>query len=158
MHEAVLLGRAGDVDADRRVVATDRLEEVELGLDVDPHRRGRLVERGLDERLRGKVEDAVRAQGRDELLDRAGVGELAVEERDAALPGLVGLAGARGVAAFDDVEDPAGGELLEVFHARAPAVGPVDRDLGVLGEDVFGEVAAREARDPGDQHPHRAQA
>ena len=51
------------------------------------------------------MEDAIGTRGRDELLDRARVGELAVQERDAALARLVGLTRARRVAAFDDVED-----------------------------------------------------
>ena len=44
IDEAVLLGRAGNVHADLGVVAADRLEDVELRLDVDAHRRGGLVE------------------------------------------------------------------------------------------------------------------
>src|SRR5437899_3841092 len=100
------------------------------------------------------MEDAVGTHRADELLHRAGVRELAVEEADAILARLVALARSRGVAALDDVEHAFGGEHVEVLHARAPAVGAEDGDPGVLGEDVFGEVAAREPGDTGDQDPH----
>src|SRR5438552_3619418 len=55
------------------------------------------------------MEDAVGTHRADELLHRAGVGELAVEEADAVLARLVALARPRGVAALDDVEHAFGG-------------------------------------------------
>src|SRR5438093_1077426 len=102
------------------------------------------------------MEDAVGPHRADELLHRAGVGELAVEEADAVFARLVALARSRGVAALDDVEDPSRHERLEVLHPRAPAVAAEDGDPGVLGEDVLGEVAAREPGDTGDEDAHRA--
>src|SRR2546428_3206540 len=100
------------------------------------------------------MEEAVGPYRAEGLLHWAGVGELAVEEADAVFARLVALARPCGVAALDDVEDPFRHERLEVLHARAPAVGAEDGDPGVLGEDVFGEVAAREPGDTGDQDPH----
>jgi len=44
MNEAVLLGGPRDVHADLGVVPADRLEDVELRLDVDAHRGRGLVE------------------------------------------------------------------------------------------------------------------
>src|SRR2546428_11404427 len=102
------------------------------------------------------MEDAVGPHRADELLHGAGVGELAVEEADAVLARLVALARASGVAALDNVEDASRHQRLEGLHARAPAVGAEDRDPGVLGEDVLGEVAAREPGDTGDEDAHRA--
>ena len=92
----------------------------------------------------------------DELLDGAGVGELAVEQRDAALAGLVALARAGREAALDDVEHAPQRERFEVLHARPPAVSAEDGDVRVIREDVFGKVAPGEAGDTGDQDAHRA--
>src|SRR2546428_13456601 len=100
------------------------------------------------------MEEAVGPYRAEGLLHWAGVGELAVEEADAVFARLVALARPCGVAALDDIEDPSRHERLEVLHARAPAVGAEDGDPGVLGEDVFGEVAAREPGDTGDEDPH----
>src|SRR5712691_5224258 len=89
MDEPVLLARSGDVHPDLRVVPPDRLEQVELRLDVDAQRRRRLVERGLDIRLCREVEDALRLDRGDELLDGTGVGELAVQEGHATATAVV---------------------------------------------------------------------
>src|SRR5207247_4790023 len=61
-----------------------------------------------------------------------------------------------GVPPLDDIEDAARDERVEVLHSGAPAVRAEDGDVGMLGEDVFGEVAAREAGDSGDQDAHWA--
>src|SRR5207245_9226840 len=145
------LARSRDLDADALVLAADRLEEVQLGLDVVDERRGRLVERRLDERLRREVEDPIGKDSVDELLDGAGVGELAVEERDAALASLVALARAGREAALDNVEHAPQRERFEVLHARAPAVSAEDGDVRVIREDGFGKVASGETRHSGDQ-------
>src|SRR2546428_6367538 len=104
------------------------------------------------------MEDATRRDRADELLHRAGVGELAVEEGHPPRARRVGLARAGGVAALDDIEDALRRECVEVLHARAPAVRPEDRDVWVLGEYVLREVAAGEAGDAGDQDAHRSKA
>src|SRR5207253_4672440 len=106
------------------------------------------------EGLRRKMEDALRLHRRDELLDRTRVGELAVEERDAALLALVAQRRAGRVAALDDVELLLREELLEVLHTRTPPVRPVDGDARVLGEDVLGKVAPGEAGDTGNKDAH----
>src|SRR5258706_4038810 len=102
------------------------------------------------------MEDPLRLDRRDELLDRAGVGQLAVQQRDSSALALVAQAGARRIAALDEVDLLLSGEVLEVLHARAPPVRAVDGDVGVVGEDVFGKVASGEAGDAGDQDPHSA--
>src|SRR5439155_6751438 len=109
-----------DVHADLLVVAADPLEQVELRFDVDPERRRGLVERRLHERLRREVEDALRLNRRDELLDRAGIRELAVEQRDAALVRVVAQRRARRVAALDEVELALREDVLEILHPRSP--------------------------------------
>src|SRR2546430_1535047 len=102
------------------------------------------------------MEDAIGPRRRDQLLDRTCVGELAVEERDATLVRLVGLARACRVPTLDDIEDALRHERVEVLHSRAPPVGAEDGDIGMLGEDVLSEVAASEPGDTGDQDAHRA--
>src|SRR5436853_7268492 len=104
------------------------------------------------------MEDAVGHAAPDELLDRARVGKLAVEKAHAAFARLVGLTGAGRVPALDRIEHAARSERLEVLHPRAPPVRAEHGDVGVLGEDVFSEVAAGKARDPGDQDAHRPQS
>ena len=90
------------------------------------------------------------------ILDGAGVGELAVEERDATLVRLVGLTRAGRITTLDDIEDALRHERVEVLHPRAPPIGAEDGDIGVLGEDVLSEVAAREPGDTGNEDAHRA--
>src|SRR6266571_4273628 len=102
------------------------------------------------------MEDAVRPRRSDQLFDGTGIGELAVEERDATLVRLVSLTCARRVATFDDVEDALRHERVEVLHPRAPPIGAEDGDIGVLGEDVLSEVASGETGDTGDKDAHRA--
>src|SRR5438552_17704926 len=102
------------------------------------------------------MEDPIRPRRRDQLLDSARIGELAVEECDAALVGLVGLPRAGRVATLDDIEDGHRHERVEVLHPRAPPVRAEDGDVGVLGEDVLSEVAAREPGDTGDENAHWA--
>src|SRR5688572_24381038 len=132
-----------------------RLEQVQLRADVDVERRHRLVERRLNERLRGEMEDAVRLDGPDEVVDGAGVGELAVEERDPALLRLVAQPALVAEAPLDEVDLAGAPEVLEILHARAPAHGPVDRDVGMLGEEVLGKVASGKASDAGDEDAHQ---
>src|SRR5438046_1868433 len=69
------------------------------------------------------MEDALRLHRGDELLDRARVRELAVEERDAALLGFAAQTGSVAVAAFDDVDPAGAGQLLDGRHAGPTATG-----------------------------------
>src|SRR5206468_6153017 len=101
MDEPVLLARAGDVHPDLRVVTPDRLQQVELRLDVDAERGGGLVERRLDVRLRGEVEDSLRLDRRHELFDGTRVRELAVEQGHATASAIVAERPARRVPALD---------------------------------------------------------
>src|SRR5688572_21193912 len=158
MDEPVLLAGAGDVHADLRVVPPDRLQQVELRLDVDAQRRARLVERRLHVRLRGKMEYPLRLDRRDELLDRTGIGELAVQERDTSAPPVIAERPTGGVPALDHLHLVLSGESLEILGTRTPSIRRVDRDVGVIGEDVFSEVTAGEAGDTRDQDPHRTEA
>src|SRR5438132_3111384 len=103
------------------------------------------------------MEDPIRPRRRDQLLDRARIGEFAVEKRDAPFVRLVGLPRAGRVATLDYVEDAHRHERVEVLHPRAPPVRAENGDVGVLGEDVLSEVAAREAGDAGDEDAHRAE-
>src|SRR5438093_2574337 len=102
------------------------------------------------------MKDPIGKHSVDELLDGACVGELAVEQRDAALASLVALARAGREAALDNVEHAPQRERFEVLHARAPAVSAEDGDVRVIREDVFGEVASSEPGDSRDQNAHRA--
>src|SRR5206468_12283145 len=156
MDEPVLLARAGDVHPDLRVVTPDRLEQVELRLDVDAERGGGLVERRLHVRLRGEVEDALRLDRRHELFDGARVRELAVEKGHATTAAVVAERPARRIPALDHLDLVLGGQDLEVLGTRTPPVRRVDRDVWVVGEDVLREVAAGEAGDTREQDPHRA--
>jgi hypothetical protein len=103
------------------------------------------------------VEDPLRLDRCDELLDRAGVRELAVEERHAAFTAVLAERPAGRIPALDHLHFVLGSQGLEVLHARAPPVRRVDRDVGLVRQDVLREVAAGEAGDTCDEDPHRAE-
>src|SRR5256885_604350 len=88
------------------------------------------------------------------MLDCAGVGELAIEEREPALLLLVTEGLPVAVASLDDVHLLGATQGLEVLHPRAPAECAVDGDIGVLGEEILGEVTSGHAGDAGDQNAH----
>src|SRR6266511_2628404 len=158
MDEAVLLAGAGDVYADLRVVTPDRLEEVQLRFDVDAQRRSGLVERELHVRLRREVEDALRLDRGDELFDRAGIGELAVQERHATAAAVIAERPAGGIPALDHLDLVLGGQDLEILGTRTPPIRRIDRDVGMVSQDVLREMAAGEAGDTRDQDTHWAEA
>jgi len=132
------------------------LEEVHLRLDVDVQRGGGLVEALLDEGLRCEVKDPLRLHGRDQVLDRAGVGQLAIEEGDPTFLPLVTEGLPVAVASFDDVDLLGAAERLQVLHARTPPERPVDGDIGMLGKEILGKVTSGHAGDAGNEDAHWA--
>ena len=106
----------------------DGLEQVHLRQDIVGERlRGRLPRRAHDA-LRGQMHDVVRARPRDERPHRRVIPQVGLDEGDA----------------------PA--QMLDVLGRALPSTRA--EDLGALGERVLRHVAADEARDAGDQHPH----
>ena len=132
MDQPVFLARAGDLDPGIELLGHDRLEQVDLPDGVDHERLGRKLPGGRDEALGGQVEDPVRAGGGQRFPQGAHVLEVGFIKGD-----------------FPRME-----ERGDVLHPAPPADEAVDLDAGMMGQDVLGQVAARETGDSRDQNVH----
>jgi len=75
----------------------------------------------------------------------------------AALAAVLSKGPAGRIPALDHLHLVLGSQGLEVLRARTPPVRRVDRDVGVVRQDVLREMAAGEAGDTSDEDPHRAE-
>ncbi len=128
VDHSVLLARAGDLDPGIDPHGTNRFEQIQLPEDVGAQRlRGRVPGRRY-EALRREVEDAVRPHPVDERGDRALIAQIALLEL---------------YLRFD---------APDVLRPAAPAHRAEHLGSGVLGKNVFGQMASREAGDSRDQY------
>src|SRR6185295_18994657 len=107
-----------------------RFEQVDLPLGVDREGVDGRDPRRRHEALRGEVEDVVGLRLLERPAHRGEIAQVGLDQVDLAL------------------------EVLDVVGPAPPAVEAEDLDVGMLGEQVVGEVRAGETGDASDQGLH----